>query len=88
MCSRFELNLLEFDNAFVDCNTLQIDDKLDDEGILDFASDKQIYELFRLKKQDDNEKQEREGGASSCSVQNNCHDKCATILIFQHLRGR
>jgi hypothetical protein len=89
MCSRFELNLLEFDNTFVDWDTLQIDDKLDDEGILDFESEKQkqINELFILKKQDDNEKQERKGGANSCSVQNNCHDKCAAILIFQHLRG-
>jgi hypothetical protein len=31
-CDTFELHLLEFENTLVDWNTLQIDDKVDDEG--------------------------------------------------------
>jgi hypothetical protein len=69
----------------VDWDTLQIDDKLDDEVRLKFRSEEQVYALLGVKKQDDNEKQEREGGASFYSVLNDYHDKCATIPIFQHL---
>jgi hypothetical protein len=67
----------------VDWDTLQIDDKLDDEGRLKFRSEEQVYALLGVKTT--MKKQEREGGASSYSVLNDYHDKCATIPIFQHL---
>jgi hypothetical protein len=35
---------------------IQIDDKLDDEGILEFASEEQVYAVLGLKGEDDHEK--------------------------------
>jgi hypothetical protein len=71
----------------VDWDTLQIDDKIDDEGRLEVASEEQVYAILGLQKEDDSEKKEREGGASSSRVWNDCHDNSATISIFQQLPG-
>jgi hypothetical protein len=69
----------------VDWDTLQIDDKIDDEGRLEVASEEQVYAILGLQKEDNNEKKEREGGANSSRDWNDCDDNSATIPIFQQL---
>jgi hypothetical protein len=71
----------------VDWDTLQIDDKVDDEGRFEVLSEEQVYSVLGLQKEDDSEQHEREGGGSPYRVWNNCDDKSATILILQQLPG-
>jgi hypothetical protein len=69
---------------------IQIEDKLDDEGKLEFASEEQIYQVLGWKGEDECEKQEKEettSGAGPCNGENICDDISAAILIFQHLPG-
>jgi hypothetical protein len=69
---------------------IQIEDKLDDEGKLEFASEEHLYQVFGLKGEDKCEKQEKE--RTTCGVVPSsgaivCDDSLAAILIFQHLPG-
>jgi hypothetical protein len=69
---------------------IQIEDKLDDEGKLEFASEKRLYQVLGLKGQDECEKQEKERttcGAGPSNGGNVCDDSSPAILIFQHLPG-
>jgi hypothetical protein len=70
LCDTFELHLYEFENTLIDWDTLQIDDKVDDEGRFEVPSEEQVYLVFGLRKEDDNEQQEREGGGSPYRVRN------------------
>jgi hypothetical protein len=49
-----------FHNEVVDRDKLQIDDKLDEEGRLEVATEEQIYMVLGLKKQDESETDKRE----------------------------
>jgi hypothetical protein len=42
----------------VDWDTLQIDDKIDDEGRLEDASEEQVYAILGLQKEDNEKKRE------------------------------
>jgi hypothetical protein len=67
---------------------IKIEDKLDDEGKLEFPSEEQLYLVLGLKEEDDREKQEKKRrtcGDSHCNGGNVCDDSSAAILIFQHL---
>jgi hypothetical protein len=78
----------EFQIGKVNWDMIQIDDKLDDEGRLEFASEEQLYAVLGLKGEDDHEKQEREKrtcGAGPSNGATGCDDSSAAILIFQHL---
>jgi hypothetical protein len=68
---------------------IQIEDKLDDEGKLEFASEEQLYLVLGLKGEDGHEKQEERrtcfvGPSNGANV---CDDSSARIPIFQHLPG-
>jgi hypothetical protein len=68
---------------------IQIEDKLDDEGKLEFASEEQLYHVLGLKGEDYCEKHEERatcGGGPSNSA-NIWDDSSAAIPIFQHLTG-
>jgi hypothetical protein len=52
----------------VDWGTLQIDDKVDDEGRFEVPSEEQVYSVLGLQKEDDSEQHEREGGGSPYRV--------------------
>jgi hypothetical protein len=52
----------------VDWDTLQIDDKVDDEGRFEVLSEEQVYSVLGLQKEDDSEQHEREGGGSPYRV--------------------
>jgi hypothetical protein len=61
--------LYKFQIGKVHWDKIQIDDKLGDEGRLEFASEKHVYAVLRLEREDNSEKQEREkrtGGGESC----------------------
>jgi hypothetical protein len=64
---------------------IQIKDKLDDKGKLEFASEEQLYLVLGLKGEDDHEKQEKERrtcGVDTSNGANVCDDSSATIPIF------
>jgi hypothetical protein len=70
---------------------IQLEDKLDDEGRLEFGSEEQVYAVLGLKGEDDREKQERERRTCGVGPSNGskcCDDSSAVILIFQHLPGK
>jgi hypothetical protein len=69
----------------VDWDTIQIVDVLDDEGRVEVASEEQVYAVFGLQKEDDNEKNDMEGRGEGCSLWNECDDNHAAILVFQQL---
>jgi hypothetical protein len=74
----------------IDWDKIQIDDKLDDEDRLEFASEEQVYAVLGLKGEDDCEKQERErrtGGAGTWNAEKGCDECSGAIPIFQHLSG-
>jgi hypothetical protein len=68
---------------------IEIEDKLDDEGKLEFTSEKQLYLFVGLKGEDKREKHEerRTCGVSPSNGANVCDDSSAAISIFQHLSG-
>jgi hypothetical protein len=68
---------------------IQIKDKLDDEGKLEFASEEQLYQILGLKGEDECEKQEERTicGVGPSNGGNVCDDSSAAILISQHLLG-
>jgi hypothetical protein len=68
---------------------IQIEDKLDDEGKLEFASEEQLYQVLGWKGEDECEKQEEgtTSGVGPCNGGNVCDDSSAAIPIFQHLPG-
>jgi hypothetical protein len=57
LCDTFELHLYEFENTLVDWDTLQIDDKVDDEDRFEVPSEEQVYSVLGLQKEDDSEQQ-------------------------------
>jgi hypothetical protein len=69
---------------------IQIDDKLDDEGKLEFTCEEQLYVVLGLKEEDNRENQEKErrtyviGPSNGANI---CDDSSAVIPIFQHLPG-
>jgi hypothetical protein len=66
---------------------IQIDDKLDDEGKLKFASEGQVYAVLGLKGEDC-EKRERERRTSDAGPLNGekgCDESSGAIFIFQYL---
>jgi hypothetical protein len=69
---------------------IQIKDKLDDEGKLEFASEEQLYLVLGLKGEVECEKQQKEKRTSGVGPNgsNVCDDSSAAIPIFQHLLGR
>jgi hypothetical protein len=76
-------------NALVNWNTLQIVERLDNEGRLELSSEEQVYSVLRLKKEYEKEHEKgitRGNGGSSSA--NDGNDEIAAILIFQHLPGR
>jgi hypothetical protein len=78
----------EFQIVNVNWELIQIEDKLDDEGKLEFPSEEQLYLVLELKEEDDREKQEKERktcGDSHYNGGNVCDDSSAAISIFQHL---
>jgi hypothetical protein len=89
----FELNpifCMLFQIGKIDWNKIQIDDKLDDEGGLEFASEEQVYTVLGLNGEDDREKQERErrtGGVGPSNAEKGCDESSGAIPIFQHLPG-
>jgi hypothetical protein len=69
---------------------IQIEDKLDNEG-LEFSSEEQLYLVLRLKGEDNRKKREKERrtcGDDPSNGENVCDDSSAAIPIFQHLQGR
>jgi hypothetical protein len=69
---------------------IQIDDKLDDEGKLEFTSEEQLYVVLGLKEEDNRENQEKERrtyDVGPSNSENICDDSSAVIPIFQHLPG-
>jgi hypothetical protein len=81
---------IEFKIGNVNWDMIQIDDKLDDEGKLEFTSEEQLYVVLGLKEEDNRENQEKErrtydvGPSNSANI---CDDSSAVIPIFQHLPG-
>jgi hypothetical protein len=69
---------------------IQIEDKLDDEDKLEFASEEQLYQVLGFKGEDECENQEKE--RTTCDVgpsngANVCDESSIVIPIFQHLPG-
>jgi hypothetical protein len=80
----------EFQIVNVNWELIQIEDKLDDEGKLEFPSEEQLYLVLGLKGEDDHEKQEKERrtcGDGPSNGGNIYDDSLAAISIFQHLLG-
>jgi hypothetical protein len=79
-CTEFQIGSINWD-------MIQIEDKLDDEGKLEFASEEQLYLVLGLKGEEGREKQKER---RTCCIDpsngaNVCDDSSAGIPIFQHL---
>jgi hypothetical protein len=80
--------ILKYQIGNVNWDMIQIEDKLDDEGKLQFACEVRLYQVLGLNGEDDCEQQERERttcGVGPSNGANVCDDSLAAIPIFQHL---